>query len=93
MSSDLIVDFPAQARQSAISAKPKKKMVNFSSEYDVRFYERPDKVTAKELHYSRDDMTRFKMQTGRPSKLCTRGTSHWSMAPKWMLEQRFKDAS
>ena len=61
MTSDLIVDFPAQARQSAISAKPKKKVVNFSREYEVRFYECPDKVDAKELHYSRDDMTRFEM--------------------------------
>ena len=61
MSSDLIVDFPAQARQSAISVKHKKKMVTFSIMSDIRFYERPDKVHAKELHYSKDDMTRFKM--------------------------------
>ena len=61
MSSDLIVDFPAQARQLAISTKPKKKRVTFSIMSDIRFYERPDKVHAKELHYSKDDMTRFKM--------------------------------
>ena len=61
MSSDLIVDFPAQARQSAISSKPKKKMATFSIMSDIRFYERPDKVHAKELHYSRDDMSQFKV--------------------------------
>ena len=61
MSSDLIVDFPAQARQSGLSSKPKKKMVTFSIMSDIRFYERPDKVHAKELHYSKDDMTRLKM--------------------------------
>ena len=60
MCSDLIVDFPAQARQSGVSSKPKKK-VAFSIVSDIRFYERPDKVHAKELHYSKDDMTKFRM--------------------------------
>ena len=55
MCSDLIVDFPAQARQSGVSSKPKKKKVTFSIMSDIRFYERPDKVHAKELHYSSDD--------------------------------------
>ena len=58
---DLIVDFPAQALRTAVSSKPgKKKKVHFSTEYDIRFYERPDKVHAKELHYSGDDIRRFK---------------------------------
>ena len=60
MSFDLIVDFPAQARRTVVSSKPKKKMVRFSSEYDIRFYERPDKVLAKELYYSREDISQFK---------------------------------
>ena len=75
MCSDLIVDFPSQVRQSGVrmahqqhrpafiigvSSKPKKKMVTFAIMSDIRFYERPDKVHAKEVHYSRDDMTKFK---------------------------------
>ena len=60
MSSDLIVDFPAQARRTAVSSKPKKNMVRFSTVSDIQFYERPDKVHAKELHYSREDISQFK---------------------------------
>ena len=58
MSSDLIVDFPAQARRKVIGSKPKK-MVRFSTMSDIQFYERPDKVHAKELHYSREDIREF----------------------------------
>ena len=58
--SALIVDFPAQARRSS-AVSSKKTMVHFSNEYDIRFYERPDKVHASELHYSRDDMKQFKL--------------------------------
>ena len=93
MSSDLIVDFPAQARQSAISVKHKKKMVTFSIMSDIRFYERPDKVHASELHYSRDDMTKFKKANRQAVRDVHTRTSHWPMAPKWMPEQRFKDAA
>ena len=59
---DLIVDFPAQAlRTAVVSSKPKKKKkVQFSTEYDIRFYERNDEAHAKELHYSGDDIRRFK---------------------------------
>jgi len=49
-------DFPA--RRSAVSSK--KIFVHFSNEYDIRFYERPNKVHASELHYSRDAM-QFKL--------------------------------
>ena len=38
-----------------------KTMVHFSNEYDIRFYERPSKVNAKELHYSREDISQFKV--------------------------------
>ena len=61
MPSDLIVDFPAQARRKVVRSKPNKKMVHFSSEYDIRFYERPDKVHASELYYSREDISQFKV--------------------------------
>ena len=33
---------------------------NLFQEYDIRFYERPDKVHAKELHYSGGDIREFK---------------------------------
>ena len=61
--STLIVDFPAQTRRRATSrSKPtKKKAVHFSITSDIRFYERPDKVHAKELCYSREDMSQFKI--------------------------------
>ena len=60
--STLIVDFPAQTRRRATSrSKPtKEKAVHFSNKSDVRLYERPDKVYANELHYSRDDISQFK---------------------------------
>ena len=59
--SDLIVDFPAQIRRHVISSRPKKKMVHFSNECDIRFYERPDELFANELHYSREDIKGFKL--------------------------------
>ena len=58
---DLIVDFPTDIhRRKAVSTKPKKKMVRFSTNCDIRFYERNDEAHAKELHYSGDDIRRFK---------------------------------
>lgn len=60
--SDLIVDFPAQTRCTAVSSKSKKKMVHFSTCIsDIRFYERPDKIHKNELHYSREDIREFRM--------------------------------
>ena len=34
---------------------------NLFQEYDIRFYERPDKVHAKELQYSGGDIREFKV--------------------------------
>ena len=59
--SDLIVDFPAQTRCTAVSSKSKKKMVHFSTNIsDIRFYDHPEKIHKNELHYSRDDISQFK---------------------------------
>ena len=58
---DLIVDFPTEIHpRKAVSTKPKKKMVRFSTNCDIRFYERNNEAHAKELHYSGDDIRRFK---------------------------------
>ena len=65
MSSDLIADFPAQARRKVVRSKPKKKMVRFSAISHIQFYERPDKVHASELRYSREDIREFKIATRR----------------------------
>ena len=58
---ELIVDFPAQARRN-VGIRSKKKIVRFATVYDIQFYERPDKAHARELHYSGGDIRQFKLE-------------------------------
>ena len=58
--SHLIVDFPSTRREA--DQKARRQSVQFSSEMTIRFYERPDEFSLRDVHYSSGDYRRFKKE-------------------------------